>query len=158
MSVRCLPRRERRKEDAVERVLSFFDRSERDRTFLNLLSFEKLEVEVKAAYLRVAHDKSWTFGVNDEDPFGYQERSSKKNSLWRRIKYLKALRIRETFLTEEFRSALDQCRDETFIPFPWWDYEQFRRVRHTWDEYLRSNLDWDVDTARFLEKLFDSPL
>ena len=153
MAVGCLPRRNRQREDAVERVLSSFDK-EAVRTLRNFTSFEMLEEEVTSAFLRVAHDKSWTFGIGIEDPLGEMERSIEEQNLWRRVKRMKNLRICETPLTEEFRSALSLCEDERFVPLSWWKYEQFRRVRCMWGEYLRSNFDWDRDSTFFLKMMF----
>ena len=156
ITARCLPRREQQREYAVERALSFFGR-EAYRTPLNFVSLENLEEEVKAAYLRVSRSKTWTFDVGNEDPLGEKESSSELHNVWQRIKHLRTLSIPQTSLTDEFRNALSQCGDdEYFIPIPWWDYEQFRRVRRLWSEYLRSDLDWDSDTTALLKGMFNS--
>lgn len=39
----------------------------------------------------------------------------------------------------------------------WEHYKAICQMRNLWGEYLRSNLDWDWDTANYLEHLFKLP-
>lgn len=63
----------------------------------------------------------------------------------------RCLHISESDATNEFLQAR---RDGSY---GWSRYKDRCEMRHHWGMYLRSNLDWEWDTASCLERLFDLP-
>lgn len=63
----------------------------------------------------------------------------------------RCLHVSESDVTNEFLRAR---RDGNY---GWSSYKDRCEMRHHWGMYLRSNLDWEWDTASCLERLFDLP-
>lgn len=63
----------------------------------------------------------------------------------------RCLHVSESDATNEFLQAR---RDGNY---GWSRYKDRCEMRHHWGMYLRSNLDWEWDTASCLERLFDLP-
>lgn len=63
--------------------------------------------------------------------------------------------VRENNKTREFLRARGERKgDECDDLWRWMWYKKTRRLRRTWGELLRSNMDWDWDTASSLKRLF----
>lgn len=63
----------------------------------------------------------------------------------------RCLHVSESDVTNEFLQAR---RDGNY---GWSSYKDRCEMRHHWGMYLRSNLDWEWDTASCLERLFNLP-
>ena len=153
VSIDCLPRRERfgcRNRHAVDRALRHIRLEAACRTYNNFSSLNYLEDEIQISYQKAAR-KNVKIDTSMEYFFAMYNRS------WQKIAQLRLLQIPDNPLTKEFRDALESCGvyDVSFrLPESWWRYEELRRVRHSWDEYLRCDLDWDRDSTYCLKWMF----
>ena len=109
----------------------------RIRTALLLHNLDKLRDEVQLSWSRT--DKGIREGKIREIDWNEWERK-----LLRSLEGARRAQCREDIFPEEILEDL----------LPWNDHVNSVRAKHSWGQYVRSNLDWDWDPSKSLHQLF----
>ena len=129
VSIKNFPREIQNKKDSIDKILSDIYLYEDRRTRQSFSDLKILEKEVMEAYLRAARAVQI---YND------MEISAMRKILWEKIEKIRSLKLRRRHFDAEFRSALEckGLKEPNDWPRPWWRYEEFRRTRRTWAQYI----------------------
>lgn len=110
-----------------------------------LLSKDELERETRMSLNKSLMERKGTIGHWDQ-------------SLLRTLESAQAADVPTNNLTREFLLARKRMERETLeTQVSRWSAFCWRcRARHSWDQYFRSDLDWDSDASSFLHSLFSN--
>ena len=135
INVKNFPRRVREIKGVVELSLSAICAEECHRT---ISAFKDLKI--LAHNVEVAYEECWR---NDLYRKNLEECNQvEPDSIWKKILDLRSSGILEVQCNKEFEEAVLCVGEKEFQdqPYTWWNYEQYRKMRHTWAEFFRSNL------------------
>ena len=138
VSAKNFPRTLYRKEWSNRQILASLCIEEEHRAISHFKNLEDLAQDVKFAFEQCSRKT----GLMREEEVGVQ---SIMKFTWNDILRLRSLHIPETDLNKDFREAL-LCRGREEYkdwPFSMWNYEQYRKMRHTWSEFFRCDPEWD---------------
>ena len=142
ISVKNFPRKVRGMQGVVGLTLSVICREEDHRTISKFKNLNILAQNVEAAYVRCFRN-----ALSRKD----LEVSTTTNldSIWKKILELRSSVRLEFQCSEEFNDAVLCVGEEEYRdwPYQWWNYEQYRKMRHTWAGFFRSGLQWERSLA-----------
>ena len=76
---------------------------------------------------------------------------TKLDSVWEKVLELRSSGIQVSQCSDEFKEAVLCVGEKEYQdwPYSWWNYEQYRKMRHTWAEFFQSGFQWEDNLILF---------